>query len=80
MCWFSDFKGSVAPALALATTSPCSSRHGAGSWLPPWISEWVGGWCSWNISTPPRKKERNKQEQQKETDLVNKERKEMSPN
>jgi hypothetical protein len=33
----------------------------------------VGGWwCSWNISTPPLKKQRNKQQQQKETVLVNK--------
>jgi len=63
--WFSDFKGSIAAALALVTTCPCSSRHGAGSWLQPWMSECVGGWCSWNISTPPRKKERNKRQQTK---------------
>ncbi len=41
--WFSDFKGSIAAALAHVTTCPCSSRHGAGSWLQPWMSECVGG-------------------------------------
>ncbi len=49
-----------------STSNYLSLQQSSWSWqlvaaMDEWVSGWVGGWCSWNISTPPRKKERNKQ-------------------